>query len=153
MEASPDALNPDIHDPSRRGSPAVRAAKDITFGSVRPKSFVCFSCFDLFCACRLGCRNSFEVFRTPLRPHQGSLASTGARCYCSIPWTGGLSGPNIQKGRGAGLISCMRGSFFLGVPSNAHFPNRVCPHLLWVRWPKMRPCSSHTESCRTSSGK
>ncbi|KAF8271846.1 mitochondrial carrier [Lactarius quietus] len=34
MEASPDALNPDIHDPSGRGSPAVRAAKDITFGSV-----------------------------------------------------------------------------------------------------------------------
>ncbi|KAN0127223.1 Mitochondrial carrier domain containing protein [Lactarius tabidus] len=33
MEASPDALNPDIHDPSRRGSPAVRAAKDIAFGS------------------------------------------------------------------------------------------------------------------------
>ncbi|KAH9000806.1 mitochondrial carrier [Lactarius hatsudake] len=33
MEASPDALNPDIHDPSRRGSPAVRAAKDISFGS------------------------------------------------------------------------------------------------------------------------
>jgi len=33
MEASPDALNPNIHDPSRRGSPAVRAAKDITFGS------------------------------------------------------------------------------------------------------------------------
>lgn len=40
MEASPDALNPDIHDPSRRGSPAVRAAKDITFGSVRAKTRV-----------------------------------------------------------------------------------------------------------------
>ena len=35
MEASPDALNPHVHDPSRRGSPAVRAAKDITYGSVR----------------------------------------------------------------------------------------------------------------------
>lgn len=37
MEASPAALDPHIHDPSssRRGSPAVRAAKDITFGSVR----------------------------------------------------------------------------------------------------------------------
>ncbi|KAI0305129.1 mitochondrial carrier [Multifurca ochricompacta] len=33
MEASPDALNPCIHDSSRRGSPAVRAAKDIAFGS------------------------------------------------------------------------------------------------------------------------
>lgn len=33
MEASPDALNPDILDPSRRGSPGERAVKDITFGS------------------------------------------------------------------------------------------------------------------------
>ncbi|KAH9953382.1 mitochondrial carrier [Russula dissimulans] len=32
MEASPDALNRHIQDPSR-GTPAVRAAKDITFGS------------------------------------------------------------------------------------------------------------------------
>ena len=35
MEASPAALDPHVHDPSRRGSPAVRAAKDIAFGSVR----------------------------------------------------------------------------------------------------------------------
>lgn len=41
MEASPDALNPNIHDPSRRGSPAVRAAKDITFGSVRRNYLAC----------------------------------------------------------------------------------------------------------------
>ena len=53
MEASPDALNPDIHDPSRRGSPAVRAAKDITFGSVRAKTRVFLQCFDLFCTLRL----------------------------------------------------------------------------------------------------
>ncbi|KAI0264731.1 mitochondrial carrier [Gloeopeniophorella convolvens] len=34
MEASPDALSPHAHDSARRGSPAVRAAKDITFGSI-----------------------------------------------------------------------------------------------------------------------
>ena len=75
MEASPDALNPNIHE---RGSPAVRAAKDITFGSVRRKSLVCFSYLSPLVLSLLGCRNSFEIFRAPLRPHQGSLASTGA---------------------------------------------------------------------------
>jgi ornithine carrier protein len=40
MEASPDALNSHVHDPSRRGSPAVRAAKDITYGSVRQIVFL-----------------------------------------------------------------------------------------------------------------
>ncbi|KAH9990987.1 mitochondrial carrier domain-containing protein [Russula compacta] len=34
MEASPNALDPYTHDSSRAGSPTVRAAKDITFGSV-----------------------------------------------------------------------------------------------------------------------
>lgn len=74
----------------------------------------------------LGCRNSFEVFRAPFRPHQGSLASAGSRCHRSIPWAAGLSGPDIQKGGGAGLIPCTHGFVFLGVPTNAHFPDRVC---------------------------
>jgi len=59
MEASPDALNPHVHDPSRRGSPAVRAAKDITYGSVRRIVFTPSDPQTLW-HYLAGCRNSFE---------------------------------------------------------------------------------------------
>lgn len=53
MEAAPDALNPATTE-TRKGTPAVRAAKDIAFGSVRGYFLLFYTVSNSGCK---GCRN------------------------------------------------------------------------------------------------
>jgi hypothetical protein len=58
MEATTDDISHQAHD---RGSPAVRAAKDITFGSVRPINVIQLHNSTKFIS-KIGRWNSFENF-------------------------------------------------------------------------------------------
>jgi hypothetical protein len=57
MEATTDDISHQAHD---RGSPAMRAAKDITFGSVRQINFVQLHNSTRFLS--IGRWNSFKIF-------------------------------------------------------------------------------------------
>ena len=98
MDVSPDALgstkSPDV---------AIRAIKDITYGSVRP-THITRHCSPY----KQGPdrRDGLQGLRAPFRSHQSPSSSSSPRFYRTVRWADRLSGEDLAERRHPWSISC-----------------------------------------------
>ena len=93
-EAPPPIVTPPIDHEDSSSSAVLRAAKDITFGSVRRFSITRSTV--LRAHGWLDCRNDIQSLRTPLRLDKSTTPVSSARCYSAVQRSYRLSRTNME---------------------------------------------------------
>ena len=96
-EAPPPIVTPPIDHEDSSSSAVLRAAKDITFGSVCRFLITRSTVFRAHCGMNdLDCRNDIQSLRTPLRLDKSTTPVSSARCYSAVQRSYRLSRTNME---------------------------------------------------------